>query len=105
MKKILSEAPGKRTYMQFDGDDTTVVTEQEVSPIINQNRRTANDWRYGNLLGNTQRHQQKVAEIPSTVYYELVKKLGEPRHDNLKAWKRWLNDPDNRAWRTGGGRV
>mgnify|MGYP003115583344 FL=1 len=91
--------------MQFDGDDTTVVTEQEVSPIIDQNRRTANEWKYGNLLGNTQRHQQKVAEIPSTVYYELVKKLGEPRHDNLKKWKKWLNDPDNRAWRTGGGRV
>jgi len=57
------------------------------------------------MLGNTQRHQQKVAEIPATVYYDLVKKLGEPRHDNLKAWKRWLNDPENRAWRTTGGRV
>jgi hypothetical protein len=50
-------------------------------------------------------HQQKVAEIPATLYYEMVKKLGEPRHDNLKAWKRWLNDPENRAWRTTGGRV
>ena len=105
MKKLLTEAPGKKTYIQFDGDNKTIVTEQQVAPIIEQNKRAANNWKYGTMLGNTQRHQQKVAEIPATLYYEMVKKLGEPRHDNLKAWKRWLNDPENRAWRTTGGRV
>jgi hypothetical protein len=56
------------------------------------------------MIGNTQRHQQKIAEIPSVIYYDLLKKFGQPR-DNMKAWKRWLNDPDNRAFRTTGGRV
>ncbi|MEL0019834.1 MAG: hypothetical protein VW709_08145 [Rickettsiales bacterium] len=104
MKLKLSESSGKKTWMQFDGDDMNIVTEQQVDPIIEANKRLANDWRYGNLIGNTQRHQQKVAEIPSALYYDLVKKLGDPKH-NLKAWKRWLNDPENRAFRTIGGTV
>jgi hypothetical protein len=104
MKLKLSESIGKKTWMQFDGDDMNIVTEQQVDPIIEANKRLANDWRYGNLIGNTQRHQQKVAEIPSALYYDLVKKLGDPKH-NLKAWKRWLNDPENRAFRTIGGTV
>ena len=59
MKLKLSEAPGKQTFMHFNGDEKTVVTEQTVDPIIAANKRLANDWRYGNLIGNTQRHQQK----------------------------------------------
>lgn len=104
MKLKLSEAPGKVTYMHFNGDEKTIVTEQQVDPILDANKRMANDWRYGNLIGNTQRHQQKVAEIPSVLYYDLIKKLGEPKH-NLKAWKRWLNDPENSAFKTIGGKV
>ena len=104
MKLKLTESPGKKTWMQFDGDDTNIVTEQYVDPIIDANKRMANDWRYGNLMGNTQRHQQKVADIPSALYYDLVKRLGEPKH-NLKAWKKWLNDPENRHFRTSGGTV
>ena len=104
MKLKLTESPGKKTWMQFDGDDMNVVTEQYVDPIVEANKRMANDWRYGNLMGNTQRHQQKVADIPSALYYDLVKKLGEPKH-NLKAWKKWLNDPENRHFRTSGGTV
>ena len=106
MKLPISEdkEASKRTYMHFSGDDKTIVTEQRVDHILEHNKRQANDWKYGNLLGNTQRHQQKVAEIPAALYYDLVKKLGDPKH-NLKAWKRWLNDPENRFFRTTGGKV
>ena len=80
MKLPISEdkAAGKKTYMEFSGDDTHV--------------------------GNTQRHQQKVAEIPASLYYDLIKKLGEP-HQNQKAWRRWLNDSENRFFRSSGGSV
>jgi hypothetical protein len=106
MKLPISEdkAAGKKTYMEFSGDDTHVVTEQKVDHILEHNKRRANDWKYGNLLGNTQRHQQKVAEIPASLYYDLIKKLGEP-HQNQKAWKRWLNDSENRFFRSSGGSV
>jgi hypothetical protein len=56
------------------------------------------------MVGNTQKHWQHVAEIPATVYLELRAKLGEPK-DNPTEWKRWLNDYDNRFFRTGGGNV
>jgi hypothetical protein len=54
------------------------------------------------LIGNTQRHLQHVAEIPNVVYAHLVEKFG-PIRENPKAWKAWLNDSENRAFRTGGG--
>ena len=106
MKKLLTEdrVAGKKTYFQTEGDDINVVTEQKVGHILEHNKRQANDWKYGNLMNNTQKHHQKVAEIPATLYYDLVKKLGDPRH-NLKAWKRWLNDPENRFFRSTGGTV
>ena len=106
MKKSLINDPasGKRTYMQWEGDDTHVVTEQKIDHILEHNKRQANDWKYGNLLNNTQRHHQKVAEIPATLYNDLVKRLGDPRQ-NMKAWKKWLNDPENRYFRSTGGTV
>jgi len=56
------------------------------------------------MIGNTQKHLQKVADIPAPIYYELIEKFGQPR-DNPKAWKRWLNDYDNRFFRTTGGTI
>jgi hypothetical protein len=106
MKRPLIDNPaaGKKTYMQWDADDTTVVTEQRVDYILDHNKRQANDWRPGGMIGHTQRHQQKVAEIPEALYYDLVKRLGDPRH-NLKSWKKWLNDPENRFFKSTGGTV
>lgn len=43
-----------------------------------------------------------VAFVPETV---LNASFTEGWFDDPKAWKRWLNDPDNRDFRTGGGRV
>ena len=106
MKKLLTEdrVAGKKTYFQTEGDDTHVVTEQKVDHIIEHNKRQANDWRSGSMIGNTQHHHQKVAEIPATLYYDLVKKLGDPRQ-NMNAWKKWLNNPENRFFRSTGGTV
>lgn len=106
MKKLLTEdrVAGKKTYFQTEGDDTHVVTEQKVDHILEHNKRQANDWRSGSMIGNTQHHHQKVAEIPATLYYDLIKKLGDPRQ-NLNAWKKWLNDPENRYFRSTGGTV
>ena len=106
MKLPLTNDPiaQKKTYLKFDGDDKTVITEQKVDHIIAHAQRLSNEYRPGSMIGNTQRHQQKIAEIPAVLYYDLVKKLGDPKH-NAKAWKRWLNDKDNQLFRTGGGRV
>ena len=101
---LRDQAAGTKTDLRFDGDDMTVVTEQRVDNILDHNKRLANEWKPGSQIGHTQRHHQKVAEIPAGLYYELVAKLGDPKN-NLSAWKRWLNDPDNRFFRSTGGPV
>ena len=101
---LRDQAAGTKTDLRFDGDDMTVVTEQRVDNILDHNKRLANEWKPGSQIGHTQRRHQKVAEIPAGLYYELVAKLGDPKN-NLSAWKRWLNDPDNRFFRSTGGTV
>lgn len=105
VKKTISkdEAAGKETVMEFDRDgQATVIQTQKVDHILENNRRQMNDWQYGKLIGNTQRHHQKVAEIPNQLYLQLKEKFGHPA-DNPKDWAKWLNDPNNRYFRTGGG--
>lgn len=107
MKKTLSHDPNNKTtsFLKFDGDDKMLVENvQEVSSILDANKRAANDFQKGSLIGNTQRHRRKVAGIPELLYYQLVAKFGHPK-DNPTEWKRWLNDYDNRFFRTGGGTV
>ena len=44
----------------------------------------------------------KIASIPLSIYYELKKK---GITDDPKRLKKWLNDPDNKYFRTRGGRA
>jgi len=104
MEKIISKENGKVTKMKFEGDQTIIETQQKVDHILEHNKRKSNSYEKGSLIGNTQKHQQHIAEIPVTIYYELVKKYGTIQQ-NPKDWKKWLNDPDNRFFRTGGGKL
>ena len=106
MKKLLSKDPilKKKTYFTHEVGEHGIVTEQDVSPVLDQAKQKESLWRPGQMIGNTQRHQQKVAEIPTAVYFDLLKKYGQPKN-NPKPWKKWLNDPDNKYFRTTGGSV
>ena len=77
-----------------DNGEYAIENVQDVSAIVDQNKRQLNDTsgKFGDVA--------KVASIPLSVYYEL-KKQGIV--DDPVAFKRWLNDPDNRAFRTRGG--
>ena len=75
-----------------------ISTEQDVTAIINDNKnqlketdkRTKwNDW-------------NKVASIPMEVYYDLKAK---GIIDDPVAIKKWLNDPENKYFRTREGNV
>ena len=81
----------------------SVVTEQNVTPILEQNKRFANEWKPGDYQTGS-KHTHKVAEFPAVLYYDLVKKLGEPQKNPL-GWKRWLNAPENTYFRTTGGKL
>ena len=107
MKKRLLKSDaqaGQELSLNIETDGTTrVVNKQNFAPLIELNKHMANEWRPGSMTG-TQRHMAHVAEIPNVVYNELVRKFGRPA-ENPKAWKRWLNDSENRVFRTGGGYI
>tara|TARA_Y100000361_G_scaffold10692_1_gene8590 strand:+ start:132 stop:458 length:327 start_codon:yes stop_codon:yes gene_type:complete len=80
------------------GDNIIISETQDVTDIIEANKRSAND---------TDRHTphgewSKVASIPLTIYYDL-KRQGIT--EDQTRMKKWLNDPDNKYFRTRAGRV
>lgn len=105
MKRPLITDPttGKTTYIESDADGDHIVTEQRFDPLLRINKQMNNDWRSGQMRG-TQKHIQHVAEIPNVLYHHLLKTLGKPS-ENPSGWKRWLNDSENRDFRTGGGNI
>ena len=102
-KTILSDAAsGKEIVLHKDADGYTVEQKQHVKEVWERNLRARNAYEPNSLIGNTQRHHQQVAEIPNVLYWQLRQKFGSPQQ-NPKDWFRWLNDPENRAFRSGGG--
>ena len=103
--KTLSETTNKKTVVQFDekGFVTDIFSVHKADKLLQANRDKRNADQQP-MLGNTQRHMKHVADIPQALYWDLVKKHGTPR-DNPRFWKQWLNDYDNRFFRTSEGSV
>ena len=76
-------------------DDKNIYhTAQNVRPVI-EHARALRELE----PGKTFRH---AAEIPKVIWN---KALREGWHNDKKAWKRWLNDPDNKAFRVWQGKI
>ena len=107
MKRLLYTDPttAKEVHIHQNDDGSTVFEQtQRFDALIKLNRQMSNDYQKGSMIGNTQRHIHHVAEIPNVVYNHLIEKFGQPR-ENPKAWRQWLNDSENRDFRTGGGNL
>jgi hypothetical protein len=106
VKRLIRHDPGRGISVYLDIDPVTgefVFTEvQKVAGLQTRINNQANDWRKGSLIGNTQRHAQQVAEIPMIVVHRLMR---DGIWGDDKALRKWLNDRDNRAFRTSGGKV
>lgn len=80
-----------------DNGEFVIETQQKIDvDEANRKRRVETDKRtkWGDVA--------RVASIPLSVYYDL-KRRGIT--DDPKAMKKWLNDPDNRVFRTREGTV
>lgn len=83
-----------------DSNDTFLIETEQAAPVLNEiienNKQDYNDapsnWGEGRL----------VARLPLHIYWDLKKK---GIADDDAAMKRWLNDPDNRFFRTFPGAV
>ena len=107
MKRIIRDdaVTNTKTTIQQEADGSSVFeTTQNFDTLVKLNRQMAGEYRAGQMIGDTQRHMQHVAEIPNVVYNHLIETLGTPQ-ENPKGWKAWLNDHQNRDFRTGGGNI
>lgn len=102
----LNETPEqliKRMHHQHGDGDVTIHTQQNVTDVISIN---AEDYkmRGGSRWNEFQNH---IARISTSVYFDLVKRgiIDEKNDPDGVRFTAWLNDPDNRAWRTRPGKV
>jgi hypothetical protein len=100
-KRIISDdsaSTGIITGYEYDADkDEAIISKtQDVSGIIEANKAEFNSApeRWGEFT--------KVGSIPMVVYYELERR---GILQDQKALAKWLNDPDNRAFRTRSGTI
>lgn len=100
-KKIISDdsdTTGIVTSFHYDADKDEAIIQksQDVSAIIEANKAEFNaaPERWGEWT--------KVGSIPLSVYYELER---QGITKDQEAMKKWLNDPDNRYFRTRPGTV
>lgn len=100
MRKVIDTDPvtGISHVLYHDESDgvSHYVAEQATDYLLDFNRKQANEA--GKRFGEW----AKVASLPMTLFMKLK---AEGVLDDPKALKRWLNDPDNRYFRTHEGRL
>lgn len=101
-RRLFSHDPltGITKWWHYDPESDTAViqTTQNVADIVERNK---------SFFASTDerarwRELQRVASIPLSLYWELKAK---GITEDQAAMRRWLNDPDNRFFRTRPGRV
>lgn len=81
-----------------DTDQATIETRQDVSAIIEENKNE-----YAQIDERARWGEwTKVASIPMSIYYQLKR---EGKLDDEAYMKRWINDPENKYFRTRPGEV
>lgn len=97
-KRLLKHNPltNTSTFFHYDEMSGEMIHEtvQPTDELLDLNRQQFNDADRS-FRGDDKMH--KVASIPLTLFYQL-KRMGII--DDPVALKRWLNDPDNMAFRT-----
>ena len=94
------------TTFHSNADETefTINTYQDCEPILEENKKAYNN--YGDLLtpGKTG-EGVRVASIPLNVWNQWIKETNGEIQKDHKLMKRYLNDPDNKYFRTTPTRV
>lgn len=91
------------SLFHYDASDGTTWIErvQDVEPILKETKALFNN---APEFGRYKRDMVKVASIPVVIYEEYLKRGIDLLKDDA-ALRRFLNDPDNRAFRTTPGKV
>lgn len=100
MKKVLDHDPltgiSHVFYYDNETDTATITAEQKIENILEANKAAYNE------RGGKWEDMTHVAQIPMVVYVELKKK---GILNDQEALRRWLNDSENRFFRTRPGTI
>lgn len=90
---------GRTVWGRENGDGTTTFrSDYAVDPVVEENKAMRNMAASG-WKGD----YHKIASIPLNVYHDQIAEAAG--QDDQKFISRWLNDSDNKAWRTKDGTV
>lgn len=95
-RTIIDHKTGLKSEFITEDEKHIAHTTQDVQPVIEHVK---------NLKHNTIRpgkDLRHVAEVPMVIYQ---KALREGWSKDSAKWKKWLNDPDNKVFRTWQGKV
>ena len=110
MKRVIDSDPATGITQWYHYDDTTgdigLETQQDVTAIVEHNKALFNQFderaRWGHPLKQSV-GQHLIGRVPSLIHLELLKITNNGK--DQKAFNKWMNDPDNRVFRTRPGRV
>ena len=109
------EVTGKTEIYHYDAIENRSIIEtmQDIEPILIRNRADYNSFdenaRWGSPTRQSEETFHHVARIPDVILEQMPAEMrqgfisGKGLHG--KALLRWLNDPDNRMFRTRPGRL
>lgn len=105
-KRLLNETPEqgiKRIFHEHAENEFAIETVQDVTEIVDENKENYNQ-RGGERWKFLMNH---VAQIPTSIYYDLVRRgiVDDKNDPEMTRLKRWLNDSDQRAFRTRPGKI
>ena len=104
--RILSRDPLAGVVQKFRYDpytgDREIVTEQDCDPIAEVTKAQMNQT---DERARWKKTMNKVMSIPLSVIYDLQVKRGVNLFKDKKELKRFVNDPDNKVFRTRSGHV
>jgi len=92
---------GTRKMWHYDAekDEATIETIIDATQIVSDNKDKFNSFDEKATWKGDMHH---IASIPMALFYQMK---AEGKLDDQAYMKRWLNDPDNRAFRTRPGEV
>ena len=99
-RTVFEYMPGRRTDMYEHNDGrVTFDTVQDVEPILEYNKMMMNE--YGDKLTPGKRGTwHKVASVPVNVWEQWLLDTDNAIQKDKKLLSKYLNDPDNRFFRT-----
>jgi hypothetical protein len=97
----INPVTGTRKMWHYDAekDEATIETIIDATQIVSDNKERFNSF---DEKANWKGDMHHVASIPMALFYQMK---AEGKLEDQAYMKRWLNDPDNRAFRTRPGEV